>query len=199
VRDGSRQGEIQIFKSDKNKNVPKGIIHVWGVSIFLSAAKVNDVVQLLLDYDRHKDVYPSVIDSKLLERDGNSVRGYLKFKYKKAITVVLNTEHQAELMKLSEKRAFIRVRSTRIAQVTNYGKPEEAEMPIGEDSGFMWRLHSYWFIEERPNGVFLECQSLTLSRGLPFLLGWLIKPLVNSIPRDSLGELAKGTRNALKN
>jgi hypothetical protein len=199
VRERARQGDIHIFKSDKNKKIPKGLIHVWGVSVFLAAVKTDDVVELLFDYDRHKDVYPSVIDSKLLGKDGNTVRGYLRFKYKKAITAVLNTEHQAELTRLREDRTFIRVRSTRIAQVAEYGKPEEAEMPIGKDSGFMWRLNTYWFLEQQPDGVYLECQSLTLSRGLPFLLGWIIKPFVNSIPRDSLKELVEGTRIALEN
>jgi len=199
VRDRSRQGDIHIFKSDKNAKIPKGLIHVWGVSVFLTAAKADDVVELLFDYDRHKDVYPSVIDSKLLGKDGNTVRGFLRFRYKKAITAVLNTEHQAELTKLSDERTFIRVRSTRIAQVADYGKPEENEMPIGKDNGFMWRLNTYWFLEQQPEGVYLECQSLTLTRGLPFLLDWIIKPFVNSIPRDSLKELVEGTRNALKN
>ena len=194
-----RQGEILIFKGDKNIKVPKGIIHVWGVSIFLAETKTEDVIKLLLDYDHHKNVYPSVIDSKLLENDGDTVRGYLKFKYKKALTAILNTEHQAKVTRLDKGRYFIRVRSTRIAEVVDNDKPEERELPIGEDSGFMWRLNTYWFVEPHADGVFLECQSLTLSRSLPFLLSWIIKPFVNSIPRDSLKELVEGTRNALNN
>jgi hypothetical protein len=124
-------------------------------------------------------------------------RGYLKFKYKKAITVVLNTQHQAETAGLARGRYFIRVHSTRIAEVVDSGKPDEHELPVGKDSGFMWRLNTYWFLEPQPDGVFIECQSLTLSRALPFGLSWLIKPFVQSIPRDSLKELMEGTRKAL--
>ncbi len=190
----ARRGEVFIFKPDKNVDVPKGIIHVWGVSEFIAGIGAEDVVNLLLDYDRHKDVYPSVIDSKLLEKKGDSVKGFLKFKYKKVITVVLNTEHEAELTRLDKGKYFIRVRSTRIAQVEDYGKPDEHELPIGRDSGFMWRLNTYWFVEPRQDGVFLECQSLTLSRSIPFGLGWIVGPFVESIPKDSLKELADGTR-----
>jgi hypothetical protein len=194
IKNQAHKGEILIFKPDKNIDVPKGIIHVWGVSAFIAGTGAGEVIDLLLNYDRHKDVYPSVIDSKLLEKNGNNVKGFLKFKYKKVITVVLNTEHQAELIPLDKGRYFIRVHSTRVAQVENYGKPDEAELPVGRGGGFMWRLNTYWFVEPQPGGVFLECQSLTLTRSIPFGLGWIVGPFVKSIPKDSLKELVDGTR-----
>lgn len=194
----AHRGEALIFKSHENIDAPKGIIHIWGVSVFLADVKAEEVIELLLDYDRHKDIYPSVIDSKLLEKNGDTVTGYLKFKYKKVLTAVLNTTHQAELVRLNKGRYFIRVHSMRIAEVENDGEPDERELPVGKDSGFMWRLNTYWFVDPQPDGVFIECQSLTLSRSLPFVLGWLVKPFVNSIPRDSLQELVEGTRKALQ-
>lgn len=191
-----RDGDILIFKGDQG-DVPKGILHAWGVSAFFKGAQVNNVLQLLLDYDRHKYVYPSVIDSRIISKTGDTVQGFLRFKYKKALTVVLNTEHQARLFRLNQGRYFIRVASTKIAEVANFGKPDERELPVGEDSGFLWRLNTYWFIETQPDGVFVECQSLTLTRSIPFGLGWLIRPFIDSIPRDSLKELVEGTRKAL--
>lgn len=197
-RDRARRGEVLIFKSDENVDVPKGIIHVWGVSAFVGGAKAEAAVKLLLDYNRHKNVYPSVIDSRILSKDGDTVKGYLRFKYKKAITVVLNSEHLAKLTKLSQGRYFISVHSTRFAEVDDFGTPVERELPEGKDSGFIWRLNSYWFLEQKKDGVFLECQSLTLSRSIPLGLGWLIGPFVDGIPRDSLKEVVEGTRKALR-
>jgi hypothetical protein len=194
----ARRGEIIVFKSGDNVDIPDGIIHVWGVSSFIAGAQAEDVVGFLLDYNRHKEFYPSVIDSKLLGRNGDTVKGFLKFKYKKALTAILNTEHQAELTRLSRGRYFIRVRSTRIAEVDDFGKPTERELPIGRDRGFMWRLNSYWFVEPQKGGVFLECRSLTLTRSIPFGLRWIIKPFVESIPRDSLKEVVEGVRTALQ-
>jgi hypothetical protein len=194
-----RRGEILIFKSGENVGVPDGIIHVWGVSAFVAGAEAQDALKLLLDYNRHKNIYPSVIDSRVLEKNGDTVRGYLKFRYKKALTVVLNTEHLAKLTALSQGRYFIQVQSTRIAQVVDDGKPDAHELPVGKDSGFMWRLNTYWFLEQVQDGILMECQSLTLTRSIPFGLGWIIKPFVESIPRDSLEELVGGTRSALRN
>ena len=189
-----RHGEILIFKPDQNVDVPKGIIHVWGVTAFIPGIEAENVVNLLLDYDRHKNVYPSVIDSKLLEKNGDTVKGYLKFKYKKVITVVLNTEHQAVLTRLGKGRYFIRVHSTRITEIADYGEPDEHELPVGKDSGFMWRLNTYWFLETKTDGVFLECRSLTLTRSIPFGLNWVVKPFVTGIPKDSLTELVESTK-----
>ena len=197
-QDRVRRGEILIFKGHQNVDIPRGMIHVWGVSFFVAGATADDAAKLLLDYGRHKDLYPSVIDSKLMGKEGDSIRGNLKFEYKKVLTVVLNTDHQAELTRLDEGRTFICVRSTRIAEVADSGKPEEHELPVGKDSGFMWRLQTYWFLEPQPDGVSIECRSLTLTRSIPTGLGWLIKPFVESIPRDSLIELAEGTQKALR-
>jgi hypothetical protein len=199
IRDQAREGEILVYKPDENADVPEGIVHVWGVSAFIAGVGAEDVVNLLLDYDRHKNVYPSVIDSKLLEKNGNTVKGFLKFKYKKVITVVLDTEHEAELTRLERGRYYIGVHSTRIAQVEDYGEPDEHELPVGEDSGFMWRLNTYWFVEPRKEGVFLECRSLTLTRSVPFGLGWVVGPFVESIPKDSLKELVENTRRYFSN
>jgi hypothetical protein len=194
----ARRGEIVIFKSGDNVDIPDGIIHVWGVSSFVAGTQAEDVVGFLLDYDRHKEFYPSVINSKILGKNGDTVKGFLKFKYKKALTAILNTEHQAELTRLSRGRYFVRVCSTRIAEVDDFGKPTERELPVGRDRGFMWRLNSYWFVEPQKGGVFLECQSLTLTRSIPFGLRWIIKPFVESIPRDSLKEVVEGARTALQ-
>ena len=34
--------------------------------------------------------------------------------------------------------------------------------------------------------MFVECLSVSLSRRIPFGLGWLVKPFVSSMPRESL-------------
>jgi hypothetical protein len=197
-RDRARRGEALIFKSDENVDVPDGIIHVWGVTAFVAGARTEDAVKLLLDYNRHKNVYPSVTDSRILAKDGDTVKGYLRFRYTKAITVVLNSEHLAKLTKLGQGRYSISVRSTRFAEVAGFGTPDERELPEGKDSGFLWRLNSYWFLDQKKDGIFIECQSLTLSRNIPFGLGWIIGSFVESIPRDSLKELIEGTRKALR-
>ena len=68
---------------------------------------------------------------------------------------------------------------------------------MGQDSGYLWRLNSYWRFEQRPEGVYVQCESITLTRGIPFGLGWLVGPFVTSIPRETLAFTLETTRAAL--
>ena len=46
------------------------------------------------NHEHHKQVYaPEVIGSKLLSRDGDNSRVYLRLRKKKIITVILKTEY----------------------------------------------------------------------------------------------------------
>ena len=155
------------------------------------------MIDLLTDYDRHKNVYPEVIDARLISRDDDTVRGFLRLKKVKVLTVVLNTEHEATVFKGSDGRSYVFSHSTRIAEVRNVGEKDEKELPVGKDSGFVWRLNAYWALEQVEDGVLLGCASVSLSRQIPWGLGWMIRPFVESTPRETLEEMLQATRVAL--
>jgi hypothetical protein len=46
--------------------------------------------------------------------------------------------------------------------------------------------------------VWVECQAISLTRGVPSGLGWLIEPIIRNLPRESLANTLQATRNALK-
>src|SRR5205807_8610257 len=92
--------------------------------------------------------------------------------------------------------AYSRSVSTRIAEVVDPGQPGEREKPVGHDGGFLWRLNSYWRFVERDGGVFVECESISLTRDIPTGLGWMIGPFVTSIPKESLEHTLGSTRSA---
>jgi hypothetical protein len=70
-------------------------------------------------------------------------------------------------------------------------------MAVGKDHGFLWRLYSYWRFEERDNGVYVECQAISLTRNIPTGLGWLIEPIIRNLPRESLANTLTATKGAL--
>jgi hypothetical protein len=59
-------------------------------------------------------------------------------------------------------------------------------------------LNTYWRFEERDGGVYLQCEALSLSRDIPTGLGWLIEPMVNGIPKDSLMRILTRTRDVVE-
>jgi len=87
--------------------------------------------------------------------------------------------------------------STKIAQLDNPDTPQERERPVGEDSGFLWRLNSYWRYEEADGGVYVECESVSLSRAIPFGFGWIIGSYVESVPRESLENTLTSIRDGV--
>jgi hypothetical protein len=177
---------------------PDGLIHHWLGLTFIPGIKVDAAVALLQDYDRHARVYaPNVAASKTLQKNGDRFRVFLRFYMKKVIAVTMNTEHEAAFTRPAPDRAWSRIHSTRIAEVAEAGTPQERELPPGRDQGFMWRLNTYWRFLERDGGVYVQCESLTLSRDMPWGLGWLIRPFVTSVPKDSLTFTLEKTRAAL--
>ena len=153
----------------------------------MPAATLDQAVALLQVYDRHAEIYrPNVTRSKLLAREGETFRVYLRFFMKKVITVVVNSEHQAHFSRVGADRVQSRIYSTRIAELEDPDTPREREKPVGRDGGYLWRLSTYWRFLERDGGTYVQCESITLTRGIPIGLGWLIRPFVTSIPRETL-------------
>jgi hypothetical protein len=120
----------------------------------------------------------------------------LRLLKKQVITVVLDTEHTVHYSRLDAKRATSYSRSTRIAEADNPGSPDESELQPGIDHGFLWRLNSYWRFEERDNGVYVECEAISLTRSVPIGLGWIVNPIVRTLPKESLENTLRNTRKA---
>ena len=45
-------------------------------------------------------------------------------------------------------------------------------------------MNTYWSYEERDGGLYMQIESVSLTRSIPTGLGWAIGPFVESVPRD---------------
>jgi hypothetical protein len=181
-------------------DVPGGMIHHWIGTGFVASATVDEALALLQDYDAHQRVYaPTVARSELRAREGDRFTLFLRFVMKKVITVVVNSEHEARFSRPASDRAQGWIHSTRIAEVEGAGTPAEHEKPVGNDGGYLWRLNTYWRLLARDGGVYIQCESVSLTRGIPTGVGWLVGPFVTSIPRESLTFTLETTRQQLEN
>jgi hypothetical protein len=178
--------------------VPGGLIHDWIGAVFIPGVKLAKTLALLQDYGHNQDNYkPEVLASRLVARKGNDFKVYLRLMKKKVITVILDTDYDVRYFPLEGGRCYSRVYSTRIAEVENAGQPDERLLPPGQDDGFLWRLYSYWRFQERDGGVYVECEAISLTRAIPAGLGWLIQPIITTLPRESLENTLRETRAAL--
>ena len=190
--------KIKVEVDGSELDVPDGIIHHWLGLVFIPGAKLADTLRVLQDYDNHAKYFaPDVARSKLLKHEGNFFKCYLRFHKKKVLTVVLDTDHEATYDAVGPTRAVSRSRTTRIQEVENHDEAGERLEPEGHDGGYMWRLNTYWRFEEKDGGTYVQCEGITLTRDIPFIIKPIIGPYVTSIPKESLLHTLGNTRKAL--
>ena len=175
-----------------------GLIEDWIGAAFIPEVKLASVLAVAQDYAHHKDFYkPEVADTLLRHRQGNDFSVYMRIvKSKLFLTDVLNTEHEIRFFPLDARRWYSIARSTRVAEVANPGKPGERELPVGRDRGLLWRINGYWYFEEKEGGVYVQCESITLTRDVPFGMGKVFEPFIHGLPSESLHNGLEKTRRA---
>ena len=188
-------GEVVIAAGESNSliEVTGGLIHDWKAATFAPGRTVEQALAVLHDYSAYKSIYaPEVVDSRILGHNGDRWRVALRMVKKKILTVTLNSEYETEYRPLGNGRWAVLSHSLRLTEVSG-----GSELPAGTGHGFLWRMNSYWLIEPRANGVYLECRSISLSRSIPAALDFLIRPMITSVPRESLSKTMDATIRAM--
>ena len=204
VKASLRQGQIFISKlttfdaSGHEIEAPGGIIHHWLGILFIPDVSIQQVLGAVQDYNHEQDHYrPQVIRSRLIRHQGDEFKIYLRLQEKKIITVTLDTDHEVRYSQLDRTHWSSRSYSTRIQVVRNAGEVDEDLLPVGHDGGFLWRINSYWRFEECDGGVYVQCESISITRDIPTGLGWMLEPFVTSVPRQTLQATLEATRAAV--
>ncbi len=167
--------------------IPSGTVHHWRGAVFIPGVEVEQVLAAVADPSAgtaHKQ--EDVLEARVLSRSPNRLRLFLQLQRRVIVTATYNTEHDVTYRTHGPGRATSRSVATRIAEVVNLGETDEYERPPGVDRGFLWGLNSYWRYQAVPGGVVVELESLTLSRGVPWGVGAVVRPLVDQVARESL-------------
>jgi putative flippase GtrA len=189
-------GEIRIIQVDTTKDlrVPSGMIHHWRGSVFIPGVPLDFILSRVKNPNLEDTKQEDVLDSRILERDPDGLKLYLKLQRSKIVTVVYNTEHVVRYKKLGPCEESSSSFATKIAEVERTGNNKEREKPEGHDRGFLWRMNSYWRFQQVEGGVIVECESMTLSRSIPSFLEYFVRPLINSTARESMHRTLESMR-----
>jgi putative flippase GtrA len=185
---------IRQVKTAKNIKVPDGMIHHWRGSVFIPDVPIDFILSRVKNPNLEDTKQEDVLDSKVLERTPDSLKLYLKLQKSKLVTVVYNTEHFVKYTDHGPDQESSRSIATKIAEVEFVSDKKEKEKPEGYDRGFLWRMNSYWRYQQVEGGVIVECESMTLSRSVPFLLEYIVRPLINSTARESMNRTLDSMR-----
>jgi hypothetical protein len=193
-----RDGEFAIWEvtPEHESPVKDGLVHDWAGAMFLPGAQTEDVVAALGDWRNQTRFYPEVIDSKLISRSGDTTVGFWRLKRTKFVTVVLDVDLISKRTNYSNRITAVSTHSTRVSEVVNAGERGERVLPDGEGHGYLWAFDAFWTLRQEKDGVYAECRTVSLSRTIPTALSWMVGPLVNSMPKESLLTTLRGTRTA---
>src|SRR6202167_438358 len=192
-----RRGEI-VTQQVKSLSVPGGMIQHWIGGVFLPGATLAQIVRVDQDYADYGKIYGSDVSRvKVISHQGNHFVVSYRITKTKVLTAVMDTVHAIDYMPLGPTRMAVQSRSESVRQVEDAGKPSERDLAEGDGSGFLWAMNSYWRMEERDGGVYVECEAITLSRDVPFGLGAFIDPILQSFAEESLKKTIEAKRQAV--
>ena len=193
------RGNLWIESGSPQSPIPvqDGLIHDWIGAVFIPNIEMAKVVAILQDFDHHSQIYPEVKRSHLISRKDGDIKGYWRLvRTQSVVTAVLDVTQEAHWMELAPGKVICRAYTRDISEVEHADTPEEEILPPGQGRGYMWRLYAYWSLKSVNGGVLAECRTASLSNDIPAMLSWIIKPFVQSLPRDSLAGTLEHTRDA---
>jgi hypothetical protein len=179
--------------------LPGALLHHWRGTAFVAGAKAADFERLMRDFDGYPLRFsPQVLRAAVVTREGDWMQASMRVEQKHVITVVMDTVYDIRYGRLDRQHGYSVSRSTRISEIEAPGTSKERVLGSDEEHGFLWRLNTYWSYEERDGGLYMQVESVSLTRSIPTGLGWAVRPFVGRVPRESLEFTLRATCDALK-
>lgn len=203
-----RRGEIVVTSGGITPvAVPGGLVHHWVGIAFIPRTSIEQVFAILQNYDQMARYYsPDVAASHLIKRHGDDFQVSMRLREHKIITVMLDGLYDVKYGQLDPAHQFCVSHSMQMVEVSDdrdsasddaIADESSQSRGTGADHGFLWRTNAYWRFQQADDGVFVEFESISLSRDVPAGWGWLIEPFIREIPRESLVFTLRATRKAV--
>jgi hypothetical protein len=197
---GGVRPETPVIEAVPTGPAPAGaLLHHWRGTAFVPGASVAEFEHLLRDFGSYPRVYaPEVLKAAVLSQRGDHLTASMRVRQKHVITVVLNTTYDVSFVRLDARHGYSLSRSTQVSEIDAAGTASEHVLGPAQEHGFLWRLNTYWSYAEADGGLYIQIESISLTRAIPHGLAWAVKPFVESIPRESLEFTLQATAKALR-
>jgi len=195
-------GAILVLPVDTTDNgkrikIPDGMVHHWVGVMFARGVSLREARSLLLDYSNYGEIYrPTIRRAQVVSHTDDTFKTVVQF-HTSSPEMAFNAHFDVRVFDDDANHMRIRSISTQVNQLDNPGNPDSPVMPDGQGNGYLWRLNDYWRLEEKDGGVFVQVESIELSRSVPYLLSWVVDPIVRDKSRNAVSSLLSATRRAL--
>jgi len=175
------------------------MLYDWRGTAFVPGATAADFERLMKDFNAYPQRFaPQVLQARVLAQQGDRIQAVMRVRQKHVITVVMDTAYDVTFARLDPQHGYSISRSTQISEIDAAGTASERVLSSSQEHGFLWRLNTYWSYQQQDGGLYMQIESVSLTRSIPTGLGWLIGPFVESVPRESLEFTLRATCNALR-
>ncbi len=167
------------------------MLHHWRGTAFVSGVTAVEFERLMKNVSAYPQHFsPQVMKARVLSPHDDGIPDHftasMRVRQHHVITVVMDSTYDVTFGRLDARHGYSISRSTRISEIDSPGTPHERALSDGEAHGFLWRQNIYWSYEERDGGLYMQIESISLTRAIPTGLGWIVRPYVESVPRESL-------------
>jgi hypothetical protein len=178
---------LQTREGNAEIPVPDGMIHHWVGTILLAGATLDKVMAFVKDYGNYSKYFaPTIVRSRVISQSNDHFEVAMRTSTKKVITVTIDAEYAIDYRPLGEDRVYTRSVARDFFEIEHPGTPQEHRMPAEQGKGYLWRLNNYCSFVERSEGVYEQCESISLTTDIPWYLSWIVRPFVTSVPRETL-------------
>jgi hypothetical protein len=181
------------------KDVGGALLHDWRGTAFVPGARAVDFERVMRNFGEYPlNFSPQVVSARVLTQQGDHYQVAMRMRQQHVITVVLEATFDVRFVRADAACGSSVSRSTAMAEIDAPGTSRERALSPSEDHGFLWRMNTYWSYQERDSGLYIEIESVSLTRSLPPGLGWAIEPFIESVPRESVEFTLRSARTALR-
>jgi len=179
-------------------NAPNALIHHWSGVVFIRGVTLDQVVRVSRAYVEYPTYFRSVLRAAVLSEAGDTI--HLQFRMRESaggLTATLDMTSNVRYLRPDPTHAIAVSASDEIREVKFPDRPDERHLPVGRDSGYLWRAGSLTRFVEGDGGVYMEMETIALSRPFPSALGWMIEPIARRVGRRSVESSMLEFRNAV--
>ncbi len=195
-----RQGKLTVRPGggDGILNAPGSLIHHWFASTIIPGVTLDQVVAVSRAYADYPSIFHPIMSAMVVADDGESLRVQFQMRESAAgMSATLDVTSRVIYSRPDPRNAFVISNADEIHEVKDAGRPTERRLPAGRDSGYLWRAGAFTRFVEEDGGVYMEMETIGLSRPFPPMMGWMIEPIARRIGRRSVEQSVGEFRQAV--
>jgi hypothetical protein len=172
---------------DGIQTMPDSLIHHWRGTVFIPRTTLSQALSVSRAYPDYPNIFRPVVAAKVLSEGGDSLRVQFRMRQSAGgITGTVDMWSDIRYVRVDPTHAYVISMADTIREVKDAGRPNERYLEPGQDRGYLWRGVTFTRFVEADGGVYMEMETIGLSRAFPPLLGWVIEPIARRIGRASV-------------